>query len=463
MAKMMADSVEALPEYLKAYEQKFSDKQYEYIKAKFDPLFGDLVAVTETVKDFIRKHKLIIYGGTAIDYALRLKGDNIYPDDALAVPDLDFYSPTNIEHAYQLADELYDLGYKESRAITGEHVQTMRVDVASNHFIADISYKPKSIFDRLPYLIYDGMRIIHPLAQRIDVHGSLSFPYDDSPREVIFARWKKDIERFNKLAVVYPAVATAPAPSRPLKVNMVIRKYVLTGFAAYALIYRHFAELCRRAHKSPKGIISANFSVADESIIFDSFGQIEIVHFNMDKAAEECELGGVRKYDGYSNLILKRVEGNLRGAEMAIYSTKDKLIAQSDITVDGVVFRTVAVQPLLMFFLGKHFASEGEHASTYLAYYVSLMNMIAEAESLSGSDLFYPVITTYGSTNLNLARKIALNRMYAELAGAPRYKVPKNYYPDRTRVHPPVPDCKFFREEGARRDPAKNDDKPVVD
>jgi hypothetical protein len=152
-------------------------------------MYQDVVDVIIEVKEFIRKKKLIIYGGTAIDFALRLKGDKIYPDESLSVADLDFFSPNSVEDAYELADMLYNKGYKEARSIVALHVITMRVDMGDNHFIADISYIPRDVYDKIPYLTYDGMRIVHPDFQKIDLHSSLSFPYDNTPMEVIFHRW----------------------------------------------------------------------------------------------------------------------------------------------------------------------------------------------------------------------------------------------------------------------------------
>ena len=137
-------------------------KEFEFLVTSYDPVFEDLIEAIEVVKKFIIDHKLIIYGGSAIDYALRLKGDKIYPDDLLKVPDLDMYSPNNVEHSYQLADIFYKMGYKEARAINALHMETMRVDLVDNHFIADITYRPPELFETLPYLEYKGMRIIHP-------------------------------------------------------------------------------------------------------------------------------------------------------------------------------------------------------------------------------------------------------------------------------------------------------------
>ena len=283
---------------------KAQKADFECLVTRHDPTYTDQVASIEIVKEFIIKHKLIVYGGSAIDYALRLHGDKIYPDDMLAVPDLDFYSPDNVQHAYQLADQLHDNGFLEARAINATHMMTMRVDVRDNHWIADISYVPPAIFAKLPFIEYNGIRCIHPHFQRLDVHSALSFPYDSAPREVIFHRWAKDIKRFNILNKYYPLPAVGQtAPLKSLSVSA--KKYVLTGFAAYGAILRFYNEhLEGQTDKAADKITEktklfpAKFTCEIQTFkgetnhIFhlDTLSAVELVHMDIDKCAEELEL-----------------------------------------------------------------------------------------------------------------------------------------------------------------------------
>ena len=215
--------------------------EFENIALMHDPTYVGIEQLIEALIEFIRKHKLIIYGGLAIDYALRLHGDKIYPDALLQV-DYDFLSPNHIEHSYDLADMFYAM-VREShgenkasgvRAINATYVKTMHVDIRDNHFLADVTYCPAGIFNVLPTLTYNGIRIIHPDMQRVDIHSSLAFPYDSPPTEVIFARWKKDIKRFHLLAKYYPLHCELPAEALPsITVPTDINKYVLTGFCVW--------------------------------------------------------------------------------------------------------------------------------------------------------------------------------------------------------------------------------------
>lgn len=162
----------------------------------------DITSALEIVRQFIIKKKLILAGGTGLDYLLKLKGDEIY--DPKRLPDYDFYSPNHLEDSCELANELYRLGFTNITNINAVHATTRRVRV--NFFpVADITYLPENIYSIIPIIkLNDGMLVRGPEMIRIDMHRSLSLPYENKPKEVILHRWKKDIERFNKLNTNYP-------------------------------------------------------------------------------------------------------------------------------------------------------------------------------------------------------------------------------------------------------------------
>lgn len=199
------------------------------------------IAIT---KKFIADRRLVCYGGTALDYAARLQGGRIYDDEKLALPDLDFYSADPLKDARDLADILYLDGYEEARVINALHVGTFRVDCGGNHFIADVSYFP--ILESLKVVTYEGFRVVHPDYQRLDTHSSLSFVYDNPPREVAFARVSKDIERFNIINALYPLPTPSSSTTSPLTSQassstsstskiMLSKDYVYAGLTAYKL------------------------------------------------------------------------------------------------------------------------------------------------------------------------------------------------------------------------------------
>ena len=441
-------------------------KEFEHLVIKHDPAYGDIIAAIDIIKQFIIDHGLIIYGGSAIDYALRLHGDKEYPDEALAIPDLDFYSPDNVQHSYIIADILYKAGWENSRAINALHTETQRVDIMDNHFIADITYVPKVIFDSLTYLTYNNMRIIHPDLQRLDIHSSLAFPYDDPPREVIFARWQKDIRRFNKLAKYYPLAIKEGIPLRICKAPAQLRKYVLNGFLAYAIIYNDFVS-AMKSHELVvnKKIIPAKLDITGDMIIFETIDQIvDLVSYKPEKNANELSDKNVVTYEPYGNILPLMCTCVYENVNITISSTHNRLVATNTVIIGSVPFRIVNVQYLLRHFLALSYASISgstsiyiqtptKIANTYLAYYESLMLMINEIPGDVNSPLF-PSIHTYGNENISISREVALNKLYIDLNEAQPIKTPLNYYPARSIPkgvsHPTFnpEDTVFFRKLG---------------
>lgn len=431
------------------------DKELEIITIIHDPQYNNVIESIKLVKEFIITKKLILYGGSAIDYALRLKGDKIYPDDMTLVPDLDFMSPDSVGDAYELANILYFAGFTNVRVINAFHVETMRVDIGDNHFIADITYRPPEIFAKLPYLEYAGMRIIHPNVQRADVHFSLSFPYIGSPREVIFNRWKKDITRFNKLANKYPI--TSDVEVMPLKNLTVLapKNVILHGFSAYALITHEFVRLCKLVGIQSK-YSPSYFTYKNGAITFGANeNNVEFISKNIDKHKSRI-VGAttMRRFEPYINLVPERIEILSAGVNYCLYSTKNMMLTINSIKIDDKNIRVANIQYLLLFFLSMHIITNNP---IYLPRYLVLLDMISilsphlTNEEVHNS-IFFPSINIYGDNNMDVATEITLNKINNDINGSPVYKLPSPYYPMNTNGQaPPKFDyfgVSFFRESG---------------
>ena len=192
------------------------------ISARHDLIAPQLETAFEIVRVFLRNKQRIIYGGTAIDFALRLKGTQLYSDARNeAYPDYDFYSPDHLDDAYALAAELHAAGLPNVSAIRAMHFQTMKVRVDFVP-VADISFMPADVYalleDKLT-LTYEGMRLVHPDFQRLDLHSALAYPFDNAPQESVFERLKKDVKRLNLLMELYPLTKKPLTGGASTKVN----------------------------------------------------------------------------------------------------------------------------------------------------------------------------------------------------------------------------------------------------
>jgi len=157
----------------------------------------DVKKIISILEDFLKKKRLVCYGGTAINNILPLD-DQFYNKD-IEIPDYDFYSPTSLEDAKELADIYYNEGFQEVEAKAGVHYGTYKVFV---NFIpvADITYLEKSLFKRVQkeaIRIY-GILYCPPNFLRMNMYLELSRPAGDT------SRWEKVLKRLILLNKNYP-------------------------------------------------------------------------------------------------------------------------------------------------------------------------------------------------------------------------------------------------------------------
>ena len=149
------------------------------------------------LENFLKKNEFICYGGTAINNILP-KDRQFYNKDT-EIPDYDFYSPTALDTAKELADIFSSNGYKEVEARAGVHHGTYKVFV---NFIgiADITYLDPILYSELKKeaIKVDGIYYSSPDYLRMGVYLELSRPDGD------VSRWEKVYKRLKILNDVYP-------------------------------------------------------------------------------------------------------------------------------------------------------------------------------------------------------------------------------------------------------------------
>ena len=149
------------------------------------------------VKDFVKRERVMCYGGTAINNLLPL-ADRFY-DPHYDVPDYDFYTETPQEHAMKLADEFHKMGFKGVEVKPGVHLMTYKVFVDFMG-VADITYLHPPIFQKLwdENLQVNGIHYVTPNFLRMSMYLELSRPRGD------IERWKKVYTRLLLLNKHYP-------------------------------------------------------------------------------------------------------------------------------------------------------------------------------------------------------------------------------------------------------------------
>ena len=157
----------------------------------------EIVKIIKIVEDFIMDKKLICYGGTAINNILP-KFAQFYNKN-IEIPDYDFFSPTALEHAKELANIYFQNGYEEVEAKAGVHEGTYKVFV---NFIpvADITTLHPSLYHSLnrESISIAGVHYAPANYLRMGMFLELSRPDGD------VSRWEKVLKRINLLNKYYP-------------------------------------------------------------------------------------------------------------------------------------------------------------------------------------------------------------------------------------------------------------------
>jgi hypothetical protein len=439
--------------------------------------------VLEIVRGFIAERGHIIFGGLAIDYALRLRGSRIYPDTTR--PDFDTFSPRNVDDAYDLAELLRAAGFASVGAIRGIHTQTMRVR-ADYIWAADFGYAPPEVFNTIPTIDYRGLKIVHPDFQRMDMHLAFCFPFSGAPHEDVFHRWAKDLRRFNLLDSHYPLLvppSAAFAPAAPVRArgrfavplvaaNGAGLQAAVHGFAAYAILRAAYDELAAKWNGPDVAAPRLALEFPDEcSISVESPAPADVI---VASPWPERVLPGGARSDPYMDVYPE--SWRVPGAQ--VLSTRARQLAVCLVRAPGGEQReqreqrqllVVSPQFLLLWFL---FRAHQDKSPTYREFYNHTLAILRAAETLfadNGGDAalfaaspFAPVLSTLGDLNHDPAYviRMATNALKLREKPPPALQLgditglldglPQNYYPDGKKARPvfDYAACRQFRRAG---------------
>jgi len=157
---------------------------------------GTITSLT-VVKDFLKEHRVLCYGGTAINNLLPKKDQFYNPEED--VPDYDFFSKTPQAHSVVIANQLRKKGIAAVEVKPGMHLGTFKV-FADFTGVADITHLDEEIFDRLweQAEVRQGIHYVPVNFLRMSMYLELSRPHGD------VSRWEKVYSRLELLNKAYP-------------------------------------------------------------------------------------------------------------------------------------------------------------------------------------------------------------------------------------------------------------------
>ena len=116
-------------------------------KVKIVPKFEYMLDATKIVENYVRRNKRKVYGGMAINIAIKNKNPNrqIYQDHDF--PDYDFYSPDPIKDLVEICNELQRKKFKYIQAKEAHHMNTYKIKIESEFVHRGDSIKQIPAYD----------------------------------------------------------------------------------------------------------------------------------------------------------------------------------------------------------------------------------------------------------------------------------------------------------------------------
>ncbi len=402
--------------------------------------------------EYVSKHRLILTGGTAIDMALRSKGQSIYDDNAL--PDYDIVNNDNLKHATALAEILCNEGIRDINVISAVHITTVRVRV-KNIVLLDATYLPEVLMDRIPYLDIGKFRLVHPDYQKIDQWLSMATLMIDTGISLnVFNRFVKDVKR-NKIlresfaidnTKVYSncrnACDVAPIDLKisTHRVSIPIAAITLeedqlqmidpdcfiytgsvccSGYLTYALLYNDFIK----NNKPIDGIIDPNIQISNTTIEFDIPIDMALSFLNcsdnssatldtLAKAIEPKTQADTKKFNALANIKPISLVKQYKNYSIEVSDSYGIRISANQIDINDKKIISVNICYVLMQFLRDRIYAETSHQQGVNSlYYESLLKMMLYMQEHEGSKIWFPSISCYGYQNLAEYKAFALEKL----------------------------------------------------
>lgn len=165
----------------------------------YEPTRDEQIKGINIVLEYVKNNHRKIYGGYAQNQLVMHKEpkDNFYPESN--IPDIDYYSAEPLEDVKNICDLLHEakIGENVVEGREAQHSETYKVFLNFAD-ACDISYVPKYIFHKIPFITIDGINYVHPYFIYIDLYRVLSEPHFSS------RTWGKHFARLCLLQKHYP-------------------------------------------------------------------------------------------------------------------------------------------------------------------------------------------------------------------------------------------------------------------
>lgn len=185
-----ADVMLQLPGIIKDAEKKAGEV--------IEPTIYEKREIMAEIKNFIRENHRKVYGGTALNEAIKL----VNPDDAFyddtVFSDIEFYSTTPIPDLVDLCNILHEKGYKYVVGNEAQHEETFTIFVNFQVY-CDITFVLPKVYNGIKTMTIDGIDYVDPHFMLIDYLRMINQPLTAAAQ-----RWEKAFKRMFILLKNYP-------------------------------------------------------------------------------------------------------------------------------------------------------------------------------------------------------------------------------------------------------------------
>ena len=390
----------------------------------------------------------------SIDFGLKLQNKVLYDENS--VPDFDIISPDNIEHANNIGKIICNNGIKNVAVVPAIHKTTVRVQVLG-YTVFDATYVPKYVYNKIPTMLYNKLKFIHPIYQKIDQYQSLSFLFEiTGPSYNVINRLKKDINRKNMLSEFYN-LSTNVKPIILKNISLNLEKHknkinrlkiidkdkilydknilqpklldnytysidcdiVYHGMLAYNIYYYNYKKIINNIENLPDDIKEEKFiSIKPKISINDGYMETEICeniplifinnNNNIDNIFPEYKIK--KKIEGVLDTIPNFISINSNEYNIQLYDLFGKMLSVTHLTLyNHTIFLSNYNYLLSNFLFNYYMEDDDDIKNCYHCYYISLITMVKNINSLYNENkiseqelrLFDISLNTLGFNNIS--------------------------------------------------------------
>jgi hypothetical protein len=261
------------------------------------PTISELRIILLTVMEFVIEKKRKIYGGMALNTLIESveQKDIFYDINDVSKWDIDFYSPTPIEDAKEICIRIFNKGFKHIIAREAQHDETYTI-FAETKNIADITYVPKNIYNKMPFNIVNKVHVSGAHFMMIDYFRVLTDPLTSYYRlEKTFSRLCLMLKHFPLPTNIMPINISDPSRDLDIAFNTVheflLNKPTMVVVGMYA--YNHLIK---------------ESTIDDDVIIYTNINYYEIISTNYRLDVKNLILTLRRKFTINSNKRITYIE-----------------------------------------------------------------------------------------------------------------------------------------------------------